>query len=220
MLIAQISGPGQEKGGKEFQLTLSKGSAEALALLEEVELWEVAPTMSKRCRKGPADSLGEVPKNTKPQAKQRTKRRKLAIPVNSEKSGAKDSKDPGPDQEAHEIVHSDIRRNENGRAAISKLVSELYDLDCRKFLQQPCFDAHHKCRLKHDYAPMLTWQQMLDAAPRTFETMWPGSSSFHDYIAAIAPFYRHHLFSPSLVNACWYMLVCSFFGFRLRHTIL
>ena len=82
-------------------------------------------------------------------------------------------KDSGDmDMDGDQFTEDSFRRSESGRQAVRKFMIQLHEMERTIFFDSPSFGLKGECRLKHDSAADLTWEQMLDAAPRVLECLF------------------------------------------------
>ena len=153
-------------GDGEVHVVLSKASAVALQHVSLLRRWSVAPPMTrganaKQAAGGSKKLVAPVP--LKPKKFQPRK-------VNKKRKG---------ETAKPEVVHpaemdqSWFRRTSAGRENILGQMHEIYELDQKIFSSAPAFSLDGHCRAKFPGADQFTWNQILEASPRTIETMFP-----------------------------------------------
>lgn len=157
---------------KYVEIELSRESAEALAFVESIDQWDVAPTMLARGKKKNSDDLGKahsaVSKGNEKKKNQKVDKKLLLFKRGRNNAATKDSGDMDGDQ----FTEDSFRRSESGRQAVRKFMIQLHEIERTVFFDSPSFGLKGECRLKHDSAADLTWEQMLDAAPRVLECLF------------------------------------------------
>ena len=76
--------------------------------------------------------------------------------------------------EEEELGDASIRRTQQGRDNIKKIMKNLFELDKAVFPNAPAFDTLGRCRLKFQGADSYLWPDLLEASGRTFECMYLG----------------------------------------------
>ena len=131
-------------------MVLTQDSADALARVQSVEPWLVAPTMLRGAKKVP-DMLG-LPKKKEAKIKA-LKKVDLVEEMNPKKK---------PDvPEVNDLTHKDFRRSQKGAQNMKLKLDHLYQLDREAFPNNPTFDfTTGKCRMKYEPAQQWTWPEM------------------------------------------------------------
>ena len=144
-----------------FNVILTKDSAQALAKVETLKVWEVGHTMVRGQKKLP-EVVAEGTVDGKKRAPKRKPKAKAA--------------EAAPLEEEEAITEESIRRSTAGRSAIKVLMRQLFLLDSRIFATAPAFDLEGRCRLKLPGASNVTWNQVLEASPQGIECLCLGCS--------------------------------------------
>lgn len=161
----KIPGYWPKDGGGDVQITFTKQSVDVIAKVVNMKGWVVAPTMTRGAKKvgatlaGNMSQLGpNVPKPAKRVKKKILKPQpKETVPVEEE-----------------ELGDASIRRTQQGRDNIKKIMKNLFELDKAVFPNAPAFDTLGRCRLKFQGADSYLWPDLLEASGRTFECMYLG----------------------------------------------
>ncbi len=164
----------EKQGGtqKYVEIELSRESAEALAFAENVERWNVAPTMLARGKKKNSDDFGKA-QSAVSKGKEKKKNLKVDKKLLLFKRGRNNAaKQDSGDMDGDHFTEDSFRRSENGRNAVRKFMTQLREMERTIFFEAPSFGLKGECRLRHDAAAVLTWEQMLEAAPRVLECLF------------------------------------------------
>ena len=156
-----------------MMIRLSRESADALSLVEELETWGVAPTMV-RGSKQVAAANGVLP-----QPKKQARARRHGFKTDTEKSKvikanlkAKVAKEAA--SQVHDAEPSAYGRNEAGRALIQAKLRHIYKINDIVFKHKPLWNTDGFCLMAYAPAQTVKWQEALELAPECLETMHLG----------------------------------------------
>eukprot|EP00438_Fugacium_kawagutii_P009640 Skav214989 [mRNA] locus=scaffold508:314502:319550:+ [translate_table: standard] len=149
-------------GLPDAEIVISTSSANALALVPDLETWTVQPTLrrgAKRKAPGSGPFAQKVVRARKkalsgPKAKKNTRKKKTIEEEQSEEIGLGDKFTYGP---------MDFKRTAEGKANTSKCFRQIYELDMQIWPDSRCFDADGRCRLKN--VPAITVDQVIQHVP-------------------------------------------------------
>lgn len=147
----------------DVEVVISTPSANALAIVPELETWTVQPTL-QRGAKRKAPGSGQSFKQKVARARKRAARGpKAQAKKDAKKKQAAVNADMGIG-ENFTYGRGDFKRTGEGKPNTSKILRQIYELDCQTWPKSRAFDAKTGlCRLNN--VPAITLDQVIEHAP-------------------------------------------------------
>lgn len=157
-----------------MKITLSSASADVLARVSSLRRWSVAPTMTRGSKAVGQELTPDLLVTENKAGKNKEKGNGKVVKMHIKKPKIKAAAPSKPVVAVGDISAENIRRNNNGRAAVLELMNELMELDEQTFPSAPAFDPEGICKMPFEGAKNIKKQMIVDAAPMAFEAMPPG----------------------------------------------